>query len=47
MEYHDAHDAWEALRESELCYNMEFEEFKEKYQQPLFKEWLISAGGKK
>jgi hypothetical protein len=25
---------------------MELDEFKEKFQQPLFKEWLISNGGK-
>ena len=54
-EYRDAHDAWAALRESNVlaptsvpgaansgvvCAQLEDDEFKAAFPQPLFKDWL-------
>lgn len=43
--YRDARDAWEALRESELCYQLEDDEFRVTYPPPTFKLYLLALAG--
>lgn len=40
LDYRDARDAWEALRESEECMQMEDDEFAEAYPPPTLKQWM-------
>lgn len=43
--YRDARHAWEALRESSLCFQMEDDEFRATYTAPTFKATLIGLRG--
>lgn len=47
LEYHDARDARDSLRESEIGYQLEDYEFDVKFPPILFKQWLIGHAASK
>lgn len=46
LEYHDARDAVDALREQGEAMQMEDEEFEEQFPKVTFKEWLEGYSGR-